>query len=419
MIRKAEPFDNMQYLYGLVHDPIIHCYMELSGQLNDALFREAVMMTLTAVPQISACYHEDTREPVWELTECSPGEVVERINCSARSEQIITECLAYKIDCKKGPQLKIFILRYEKTDALCVLMNHMICDGTGFKEYLYLLAKVYTRLCSDYLMDLKELTRSAATLFDGYTWKDKASLLASDYHISRKEQQPELHLEGDTQNIFFATHYIGKERFKNIQNFAKQKKVTINDLILTAYVRLLHRESGMERIILPCPVDLRKYLIDPEKQGICNLTSNYFCDIPVQNEDAYIDVLEQVSEQMRAQKASDHCLKAVLLLNMCFDHLKFSGIQKNFKKYFMVPKISFTNFGIIDRRKVRFGTVYATDLYLTGAVKHVPYFQLAVSTFDDVCTLSSNLYGTPKDKARVRSYLEEIAEDILLAAEAE
>jgi len=417
MIRKAEPFDNMQFLYGTAHDPFIHCYMELSDHIDEALLKEAVMLTLPAVPQIGSCYHEDTKYPVWEQIEYKPREIVELIACSSRSEDIIADCLSYRIDCRKGPQLKLFILRYEKTDSLCLIMNHMICDGTGYKEYLYLLAKVYTRLCSDHLSDLKELPRSTDQLFNGYSWKDKLALLMSEYHASRKEQQPELHFEGDDQNPFFVTHYIGKEKFKSILLYAKERKVTVNDLLLTAYIRMLHRETGMERIIIPCPVDLRRYLSDPEHQGICNLTSNYFCDIQIQNEDAFPDVLEQISAQMQAQKENNNCLKAVLFLNICFEFLKFSKIQKNFEKLFTVPRISYTNFGVIDRRKVRFGTIAATDLFLTGAVKHIPYFQMAVSTFDDICTLSSNLYGTQKDKEQIKSYLEEIAEDILLEAE--
>ena len=45
-------------------------------------------------------------------------------------------------------------------------------------------------------------------------------------------------------------------------------------------------------------------------------------------------------------------------------------------------------------------------------IKYTPYFQIAVSIYDDNCTLSCNLYGTPQDKKWIGCFLMEISEEL-------
>jgi NRPS condensation-like uncharacterized protein len=53
------------------------------------------------------------------------------------------------------------------------------------------------------------------------------------------------------------------------------------------------------------------------------------------------------------------------------------------------------------------------EAYLTGAVKYEPYFQVAVSTFDDNCTLSCNMYGTKHDRELLESFLAEMSDELI------
>ncbi len=49
-----------------------------------------------------------------------------------------------------------------------------------------------------------------------------------------------------------------------------------------------------------------------------------------------------------------------------------------------------------------------TDAYLCGSIKYKPYFQLAMSSYQDELTLSVNLTGSLSDRALIRSFLEDI-----------
>ena len=51
-------------------------------------------------------------------------------------------------------------------------------------------------------------------------------------------------------------------------------------------------------------------------------------------------------------------------------------------------------------------------MYLTGAIKQVPYFQIAVSTYEGVCTISSNLYGTENDKKNIEQFLFDMRKEL-------
>jgi NRPS condensation-like uncharacterized protein len=206
-----------------------------------------------------------------------------------------------------------------------------------------------------------------------------------------------------------------KQEFTNIKAYAKNKGVTINDLMITAYARVLFRQTGKQRVIIPCPVDLRRYLHPGQKYGICNLTGNYICDVLVRECDSFDAVLSQIVKQMQMQKSSQNCLKPVMMLELGFRILPFRMLQKVFHKAFSIPVISFSNLGVIDKKLLNFDDAIITYAYLTGTVKSVPYFQIAVSTYDDICTLSSNQYGTAKDEAVIKQFLIEVRNELVFS----
>ena len=164
---------------------------------------------------------------------------------------------------------------------------------------------------------------------------------------------------------------------------------------------------------MPCPVDLRKYLQNGQNHGICNLTSNYICDIDIRDSDSVERTLMQVALQMNMQKESLSCLKSMILMEFAFHAIPFFIMKSVFGKVFAMPVVSFTNLGVIDKDTLLFYGVSVTDAYMTGAVKRAPYFQISISTFDDRCTLNCNMFGTPCDKAVAESFLTEVRKELL------
>lgn len=416
---RAEAFDIMQYFYRSVHEPLIHCFIHFTGHIDEMILKTAVTQSLGAIPQIGCCFDTSTSRPCWRVHGFTGEDIVKVfVYKNENQKEQAMKLLSSTIDIKKEPQLKIFVVKGQTGDMLSIMINHMICDGAGFKEYLYMLARLYTQLMQDINCntDLKYHTRSEEQLFQNLDFCEKTKILFSKVNIPKQEKQIGINLEGDKSNPFFVTCLISKEKLKMVKMFARSKGVTLNDIVIAAYIRSLSRKTGNDRIILPCPVDLRKYLPEGKAHGICNLTSNYICDITVNKKDTFYDTMMQVSQLMKKQKENKNHLKPIMLLQFVFHIVPFRILQKSFHKLFTIPIVSYTNLGIIDKESLQFGNTDIMEVFLTGAIKYVPYFQIAISTYDDNCTISCNLHGTSKDKLWIEAFLEKIKKEIENAA---
>lgn len=414
-IRKAQSFDLMQYLYGSVHHPLIHARIQFNGALNESLLKQAILLSIKTVPEVGCRLDTEASRPRWVKQDYRAEDFVQTVDAEELTEATVNEAMAQIIDVTKGPQLKATIVRERDGDTLCVVMNHMICDGAGFKDYLYLLAGLYTGLCSGSteLPAKKPGRRDAFQLFRGFSFREKREILFARYDLSKQREQPVYQLQGNTQNAIFARLKLDAAEFSALHSSAKRSGFSINDCILAAYIRVLHSRTGANEIVLPCPVDLRKYMPNGTDYGICNLTSNYICDITVQDGDKFETTVKQVAEQMNRQKSSPDCLKSVLMLGTAFRLTPFPLLKKLFHKIFKIPVLSYTNLGTADSDRLVFFNLVPTDCYLTGAVKFVPYFQIAVSTYRGECTLSCNLYGTESDRIEINQFLADIKSDLL------
>lgn len=405
----------MQYLYGAAHDPLIHGVFWLSGHIDTDVLKRAVTISLSAIPMIRCCVAVKAGGPCWMDHGFTGGDIVRTVSAAGDEEQQIQRLLADTIDIFHEPQLKIYVLQADSADTLCIIINHMVCDGTGFKEYLRLLADLYTR-CANHNPDIPApdfYPRHIRQLFSGFGFWDKVRIFFLKYDISMQRKQTPLRFEGNPAAPFFSTLTIDKDQVAQVKAESRLRGVTLNDMVLCAYIRVLHRRTGEARIVMPCPVDLRKYLPPGSRHGICNLTSNYICDIAIGPDDTPNHTLEQVSKQMNAQKESRSCLKSMISMALSFRLIPFSVMRSAFTKVFTIPVVSYTNLGVIDQKTLKFGSLTATDAFLTGAVKRVPYFQIAISTFDGCCTLSSNMFGTADDRAAADRFLAEVRDELL------
>jgi NRPS condensation-like uncharacterized protein len=413
---KTEAFDIMQYYYGTIHDPLIHCSIRFSGYLDEAALKKAVTLSEKALPLLRCCFEATVRRPYWKDHGFTAEDIVQVIEAGPNEEAQKEQLLASTIDIARGPQLQIYLVKGKSSDTLCIIINHMICDGAGFKEYIYLLSDLYTQCHDniDFTPSLESPSRSAWQLFTNFSFLEKLNILFAKYDLAIPNNQLAFDLQGDNNNPFLVTQRIPKEDFLAIKGDAKKWGVTVNDLILTAYIRILHRKLRKDTIILPCPVDLRKYLSPHLKHGICNLTGDYICNVTLDENESFEDTLIKVAGQMQQQKSSTNCLKGVMLLEFIFRVFPFRAVQKILRKTHTIPVVSFTNLGVIDKQRLHFGVIGINDAYMTGAIRHVPYFQMAVSTYDDSCTLSSNLHGTPQDKVTIKDFLIQVQQELAI-----
>lgn len=408
---KAQPFDCMQYFYGTVQKPLIRCFVQFCGHIDEPVLKRAVDLSISAAPQIACCF--DKQSHCWRKRGFRSGDVVHAVE--AEGEEAERKLLLSSIDFAREPQLKIFLIKAKENDSLCIIINHMVSDGGGFKQYLYLLAGLYSKCAEDpsYCGPQAPLgKRNLGQLLRNLSFREKWSALFAKSDLSKQDPAMRLPLKGDPSCPLIEIRRIEKESFSRMKEFARINRVSINDLFLTAYARTARRITNCKTIAVPCPVDLRKYKKPGQTCGICNLTGNYTCRVSVDEGDTFRTTLNRVSSQMRVKKKSTACLKGPMLYHVLFHLTPFRAVEKLFTHVSPVPVTSYSNLGILDEVKFRFGGLKIEDEFLSTAVKNPPYFQVSVSTFGGRCTLASSIHGTDEDGKTVALFLSRMIEEL-------
>lgn len=406
---RVQPFDCMNYFYNEVQEQFIRVYVRFNGHLDEFALKRAVDLSINAVPLISCCFQEKKHR--WQERNFTAEDIVHMVEVQSGEENPSEKLLLSSIAISREPQIKLFLIRETTCDTLCVILNHMVSDGAGFKDYLYLLSDLYSKCKkdSDYSDNPPpKADRSLHQLLQNLSRKEKLSILLSKTNTPKLDNTLVLPLNGGESQRFLARLRIEAEQFVKLKSYAKENHASLNDLMLTAYTRALQHITKREHITIPCPVDLRKYALSGQKCGICNLTGSYICSADIHSKDSFKDTLQQVSKQIFAQKSSNACLKGPMLLHLLYPFLPFRAVRK----LFTVPVTSYTNLGSIDTKQFYFEGLTICDAYFATARKRAPYFQVSVSTYDDCCTLTSCSCSSQEDRIVIKTVLEQMQREL-------
>lgn len=410
---KAETWDIMQFMFEKFNDHQLHCVIELDSHIDENCLKKAVYMSTWEFPLVICKFVEKKSSPYWQSCKFTTDDIVRIIETEKVHEEI-EKCIVLKTDTFKGPQLRINIIRSSTRDCLCIIINHMLCDAAGFKDYLYMLSSIYSNLKDNpgYTPNFQMSSRSAKQVLDNFSDLDKVKIFFSSSQVSKYNGGIYFPLEGDNNNPFVVIHKITKDRVRFIKKYAKESKTTINDIVIASYIRALQKELHCSHIALPCPVDLRRYIPEKKAQGICNLTSNMVCDIGKDIGENYKETLLKVKKSMEHEKKSFSCLNGPMMLEIIFSLLPYKFAKSLVCKLFHNPPIAMTNIGIIDKEKLSFYGAGVKDAYMNGSIKYNPYFQVALTTFDDEFTFSVNFCGTQKDRQKIQSFLQTLDDEL-------
>lgn len=405
---QAEAWDILQYLFEVkkMNNHTLHFVTTFLGKLDLEQLKKAVNLSAYVFPLIRCRFTESGGHPCWEDCGYTAKEMITYLETNDLDESV-DNFICTEVDALVGPQVKLRVIRSENNDTLAVLMNHMLCDAAGFKDYLYMLSDIYSNLEENpnYCPKLSG-NRNISQILKSFSMLSKIKILTSKNDMSTHDPA-KFELDGDPNTPFIVQRKILRETFCQLKTYAKKHDATVNDIMLSAYIRSLNKTFG-HAVAIPCTVDLRKYLVGHKADGICNLCTNLSCNIGQDISTMFEQTLDKVKHTMDKEKSSIACLKSIALLEKLFDILSYRTAKGIVVKNFSNPQIAFTNIGIIDTARLSFGEIKITEAYMTGSVKYAPYFQLAISTYDNQATLSINLYGTHSDRNRVSSFLDSI-----------
>jgi NRPS condensation-like uncharacterized protein len=409
---RAEAFDIWQYLCQTMHDPLVRGRIDLAGHLDVRALREAVALSQETIPLIGCSFDGTRCRPRWVERGLTAADIVRLVPAGEDAERRILKCLSTRIDLLQGPLLQLFVVRRAEGDTLCVVVSHLICDGAGFKQYLYLLSRLYTGVQNRAPAAVPAShPRGTRPLFADIGAAEKIRIFFSRFRTySPGHRKNLLTFSRGTglHHTYMERRTIAGDLFAQMKHFARTRHATVNDILTALFARSLSRQTGAEIISLPVTMDLRKFIPPDWPVGITNLSSNCLCRVTVRPDDALSDTLRQVSEQMRRHKGEKNILKSVMLWLLATHVLPYPLLRRLYKYIIVHPFISFTNLGILDDNMLNFGNTAIQYVYLTGSIKSEPHLQVTVSTYKGACTLGCNLYGTPDDKQRVADLLDDM-----------
>ncbi|EAE8347368.1 module of peptide synthetase [Listeria monocytogenes] len=404
----AEPSDVKHYISGekMKNDHHLHAVLTFENHLNINVLKKAVMHSTKKLPLLLCHFKETKKGAFWQESIFSTEDLVFLVE-TQEPETEVNRALVAKLSTENGPQICFTVVRTKSTDQLVIIMNHMLADGAGFKEYLYLLSELYSELLEnpDYHANLSLGSRSLKQVFEQFSRKEIKTIFTEKTNQPAVKNPP-FPLKGDPRNPKITWTKLSKEHFSQIRQYAKEHDATVNDVLFAAMARTVQQTTGQHEMSIDCPVDLRKYLPSKTSSGITNLTANITCQISANNDlSSFESTLQAVKKSLDPQKNSLTLLRIYYLLEFIFKKKSYSVAKKASEKMYSIPKTSFTNIGIIEEEKLVFEGSTLTDCFICGSLKYAPFFQVAATTFRGELTLSTNLHGTVQDHTWQNEFL--------------
>lgn len=373
--------------------PLMYCHMEITGHLDIKRLKAAVQKASYCVPEILYSYN-------FRL-----GKFTD-IGLTANDTVLFGESL-FLWDLSTKPQLQININRQEKQDIVIIGMSHILTDGVGFLQFLYLLSFFYNEPCADFPYDNH---RAIAPLLENVHVQKQTE---QTKHGKRQRILPLRAFNKDT-NYFCLVSRISKDDFLLLQDKLKMSHATLNDIFMTAYARVIARIKNVDTVILPCPADLRRFNHITNKLTIANMTGIYRrITIEIKPPHTFAETLSQVHIEMELQKSRYRCYAGIKLLNSAFHKVPHALLEKIIKANYRIPSVSYSNLGQINHQRFTFNDCTIASCYITGTYRFPPDFQLSISIFQDVCTLNCTLIGQPGDDKAGQYILEQVKKEIL------
>lgn len=392
----VQPLDLMQFINTKYHDPFIHELLEFEGELDTEKLIQAVDKLADVFPLLK-CYYDKKSNTYIENEHCSGRDLL-KIDDAADRDMLLTEVL----DTDK----KLVQLTFSK-NILVITISHMICDGSGFKQLLYLLCDIYNGNGGEDLNYL--MTREFSQLTAGLTGT-AAITLKMLVSMMGNYKSVQVYNKNDDENIYVLERTIQHEIMSRVHDLAKKQGATLNDVFLTALARTLGKLNGLKKVNIPCTVDLRKYVKD--RTGIANLTGTYNFNIKIKDGINFGEMLMDASAIMKKQKRTKNDIAGPMLLVSKYEKSTLEEFLRLYGGMDTSASTDYTNLGVLDDKKLVFDGAVLKNAIGYSVLNKAPCFQIAVSSFKGETTISSLVRCSKEEKEKADLILDTIVREI-------
>lgn len=397
---KSECMDIVEASHQKELYPLIFCHLQIKGLLNIEKLKEAVCRSGRIVPEIFYIY--DFEQGVFKDRGYGVDHVI-------LEQQAFPQ--EWKWDLSEDTQLKIIVYPQNAGTHIVVGISHILCDGKGFLQYLYLLADLYNgREVNESIKNQRKVSP--------YLKKIKVGRITDQTKANHKYFMDTIQFSGKGSTPYCLCECIGTDDINKLKRKAALYHATLNDVFMTAYAFVLARLQKTEIVSIPCPADLRNFKDNNDDLTIGNLTGIFRAiPIEVKRERLFAEILQQVHIEIEVQKSHFRCFSGILELNTIYKILPVSCVKLFCMLTYHLKHISYTNLGIIDKERLNFKDCEIEICFVTGSYRKMPGFQLSISTFNNVCTLNCTVLGNDEWKEKCECILQDIKRELLIWAE--
>lgn len=395
------------------------CIMRLDGILDEQILRQAMRATLEVEPILGCDFRENEDRACWErrldLDKLELCPVVERQDV----EPVIWSFVCSPFDTERDCQVKAIIIRGE-SDSLCVKINHACADAGGLKGYIKLLVSIYNQLFANRQYPVVAQSHECRCQYQILQLPFVSEVIKSlqDDDVNNSETVSLCFRTGIQEQQTVVLDQLDSKAFNALKSYAVKHKATINDMLVTAYIRALAAVANLEeeRIAVNVTVDLRRYLPPSQADVICNLSGvNLISSTGKTN--SFAASLAKVLIETNKMKANHPGIKMALYIES-LSQMSFKEADTYFQQlrdHFFAKRITnpwFSNVGLMSDRRFQLGSAAAVDCYMVGPATYAPGFMLLASTYENTLTLSANFFQSSIQKQTIEKLVSTMLADL-------
>lgn len=378
---EGEPL-NILHTIGLdILYPVVRGEISFDKRLDRSRFENALKSVTRVVPEIMCRY---------EMSNNSFEQITDNVSDLIKNNVKQPDLDAKKWDLMKDPQVRIYWEDNEEKTRLIIYISHILTDGAGSKQLLYLIANAYSN--GDAALD-------GVKNHQEIDWLEK---LVSQHQMTPSKQtdhpsEPLLlpHLDTDgSRDYHVGSVELSKDETNRLIEATHLTNTTVNDVVMTAFSRVIQRFAGINSISMACPTDMRKFGPTVDGVQVANFTSRYNLSIDTPLSEPFGELVARVHTEMNEHKKQYQCFDSIKGLLENYQTQPLAELQQVVQDNYHVREIAYTNFGIIDQNKLVFDGVKITQVVMTGGFRTAPMYQIATATYDDQLSLAFNMVGT-------------------------
>jgi len=425
--------DRILYWMQNSHCSNFNLIVKFKGNVDFELMKRALRLCLYAEPILGCRFVNRLWRQYWERLD--DLESVEICTLVTKSEwegdpaRFLDTCT--NINCHKGPQVRAYVLR-DKSDILCLRINHVVADSGGLKDLAYRLSEIYNKLKTNPEYIPKPNLQGSRSLKQVFKHlgpldcvkvvrrgiRDMLGFIRGHHH--RKHPLPIRKPEG--YELFLRV--VEAKQFTVAKAYGEKRGATINDLMATSILRSFYN------VVTPDPnanlrmvttADLRRYIPGERAEAVCNLSGFSYINIGRRMLQDFDQLLKIVITEFTKLKQDYIGLGGIPFTAFVFKTMPFpiglwiydrlGNMQKKQAATTGDVALLFTNLGRVDPDRFRFDNTAISWAAVTTVRAKPPVLAVGISGFKDKLIISAGFCRNTISSSKVKCFLKEIAKN--------